>query len=176
MFKVEGKDFSGYLTSKVIKLVRTYKGEIKRTQAGLIASFPVSFITVGFDLSFMGLVDDITELEQLFLSADVLSMEIDYNGVDLKGNFSATSNATELLKDKGGRHMTLKLSVVSDGSTITKPSGTGFAVTVDNASTLTDKGFATVQTLSADAYLNGAKLPSKQILILGDTALTSTQE
>ena len=58
-FDVNGKDFGSMLTDIQLKLVRTYKGEIKRTQTGLLAAFPLSFITVGFEVTLMGLRQDI---------------------------------------------------------------------------------------------------------------------
>ena len=180
-FKVQGRDFGAYLTTKELKLVRTYKGEINRTQTGKVASFPTSFVTVGFDVVLVGPRNIMNDLEQIFLSADLVEIIFDYEGTSLKGKFSATTNSAVELKDKAERSKQLSVSIVSDGAGITKADGTKFTVVRGSTTLLTDCYFGKVYSITGGtAYkLNGANLPADyrtptkgSLLVLGDTTLT----
>lgn len=175
--KIQGYDFSSYLDDIQLKLVRTYKGEIVRTLTGKVAAFPTSFITVGFDLSFLGPRKILNLLQQVLLSADLIQLETDYNGTSLKGNFSCTKNNLVELRDKGERNMALSISLVSDGSDIKKPSGQGYNVTSvgGGPAILSDLSYGKIATLPNDDYFiygeQKIDIPSKQILILGDVVV-----
>ena len=182
MFNIQGKSYSNYLTGREIALVRTYKGDIKRTQTGKVQSFPTSFVTVGFELNFVGPRAIIDELEQIFLSADVVEMALDYNATQIKGMFSATSTSTRELRDKAERSKSLTVSVVSDGTEITDTSGTPFSVSVGSTVLKPDCYFGQVvevSTATDTAYkLNGVLLPKNKkgrqtVLVLGNVVLTS---
>ena len=173
-FKVQGRDFSQIMTNIKLKLVRTYKGEIVRTQAGKVAAFPVSFITVGFDFEFLGRREEVRLLQQILLSDDLVEIVTDYDGTTIKGKFSCTANEYEELRDKNERSTTLNVSVVNDGSNITKENGNGFTITRAGSSLGSTFYFGKVYTLDSVAYKNGAKLPGNKILVLGDETLTSS--
>jgi hypothetical protein len=186
MFTVQGKSYADYLTAREISLVRTYKGDIKRTQTGKVQSFPTSFVTVGFELSFLGPRAVIDELEQIFLSADVVELSLDYNSTNIKGKFSATSTQTRETRDKNERHKSLTVTVVSDGSNITDSSGNAFSVSLKVGQTTTvlkpDCYFGQVVEVSnteTSYKLNGVLLPknnkSRQtVLVLGNVVLSSS--
>ena len=174
MFKLQGKDIQKYLTSVNLKLVRTYKGEIGRTQAGVVSAFPTSFITVGFDVVFVAPRDEAKQIEQICLSNDIVEMIFDYNGVDLKGKFSCTTNECTELMDKGERHMQVSLSVVSDGTAITDKNGNSFTVKAGSTVVLQNCSFGKVYSLPtayASYKYNGYTLPGK-ILVLGNVNIT----
>jgi len=173
-FEVQGKDFSQELTNIQLKLVRTYNGDIRRTLAGKVSAFPVSFITVGFDLVFLGVRNNMNLLQQIMLSSDVVEIVTSYNGTTVKGNFSCTTNDCQEVKDKGERHLQQTISIVSDGSNITKENGSPFTVAIDDDVVLPSVYFGKVYGLNQVAYKSGAKLPSNKILVLGDEVLTSS--
>lgn len=174
MIKVQGKEVSG-LTDVELKLVRTYKGEIKRTQAGIVSAFPTSFITPGFDFAFVGPREDMIALEQIFLSNDLVTLEFDFGGTALKGKFSCTTNQKTEANDRGNSHLNLSISVVSDGSAITAPDGGAFVVKYGETVVKDDCSFGKVYTMPT-AYrskkANGYTLPGGKLLILGDVELT----
>lgn len=172
MFKIQGLEFKDYLEDIQLKLVRTYKGEIARTLAGKIVSFPANFITVGFTVSLLAQKDKINLVQQLLLSGDIVEITAEYNGSQFKGNFSCTDINTVEIRDKGARHMRLTASLVSDGSEIKKPNGAYFTVKTASATLKSNCTFGKVYNLGATAYsLNGAKLPGNNVLILGDTTV-----
>lgn len=185
MFKLQGAEFGSgvnqVLADVSLKLVRTYKGEINRTQTGEISTFPNSFVTVGFDLRFVGTRATLREIERVFLSADIVEIEFDFGGTALKGKFSCTSNTMNEMHTKADGTLELLVSVVSDGTAITKPDGTGFHVTayaggVQVQATEDDPCYyGRVYKLKA-AYVGykdafGCKQPDGKLLVLGDTVL-----
>lgn len=171
LFKVQNKDFSSMLTDIKLQLVRTYKGEIHRTQAGVVAAFPVSFITVGFDLQFLGFRQDIQLLQQVLLSSDTVEVVTNYSGTAIKGKFSCTSNNPyEELRDKNERRVSLSVSIVSDGTNITKPDGSAFTVKVAGAPVLSTCYFGKVYTVGS-YYKGDVALPDGKLLVLGDENL-----
>ena len=174
-FDVNGKDFGSMLTDIQLKLVRTYKGEIKRTQTGLVTAFPLSFVTVGFEVTLMGLRQDIRLLQQIMLSADTVTLTTDYDGASIKGKFSCTSNQYTEVRDRGEQRTTLSLSMVSDGTNITHPSGRAFQIRSGSPSgTLLGTGyFGKVVHLSTSYKKNGVTLPDGNLLVLGDDVLTT---
>lgn len=183
MFSIQGKSFEEYLTEKEIKLVRTYKGDIERTQTGKVAAFPTSFITVGFDFTFVADRAIADEIEQLFLSANVLELVFDYEGTTLKGMFSATSTQTTELRDKSERHKSVVVSVVSDGTNITDAQGNLFTIKLGDTVVVSNCAFGKVYTVTngASYYLRGAKLPKSEtnanngtVLVLGNVVLTNS--
>lgn len=185
MFKLQGAEFGSgvnqVLADISLKLVRTYKGEINRTQTGEIATFPNSFVTVGFDLRFVGTRATLREIERIFLSSDVVEIEFDFGGTALKGKFSCTSNTMNEMHAKADGTLELLISVVSDGTEITKPDGSGFNVTVDMgvsvyATEAEEKCYyGRVYKLKAayagykDAF--GCTQPDGKLLVLGDMQL-----
>lgn len=171
-FKVGGRNFGYMLLSITKKLVRTYKGEIRRTQTGLVSSFPLSFVTVGFDVSLLGDREDMRLLEQAVLSSDTFQLETDYDGVTIKGRFSCTSNSYEEVRDKNEEKIRLSLSIVSDGSPITNAQGEKFKVSFEGT-TLAEAYFGQVVPVDDGYAKDGVKL-SGQILVLGDEELTET--
>lgn len=170
-FKIQGKDFSANMTDIKLKLVRTYKGEINRTQTGKIAAFPTSFITVGFDMSFIGPRDTINQLQQLLLSADLVEIITNYNGTSLKGKFSCTSNDMTEVRDRKEASLQLNISIVSDGSNITPETASFYTITRQGATSLA--GFFG-QVINVGNYkLGGASLPEGKLLCLGNAILTT---
>lgn len=170
IIKIQDKQFDIVEDIK-FKLVRTYKGEILRTISGKIPSFPLSFITVGFDISFLGVKEEIQLLEQLLLSADILTIELTYNFVPIKGNFSMTSHEVEILKDRNYEYARMTASIVSDGSNITKPSGSGFIIKKGASTIASNLPFGKIYKFTQTYYYKGAKLPNNQVLVLGDMEL-----
>lgn len=175
LIKVQGKDFGAYLTHIQLKLVRTYKGEIKRTQTGKVAAFPLSFITPGFSLEFLGPREQMKLLQQLVLSDDLVELILTYDGTTIKGKFSCTDNEYIEVRDRNEKSMTLRLNVVSDGSSITKENGTLFAIKTASTTLLAGCSFGKVYTVPGTTTytLDGAKLPSGKVLVLGDTLLVA---
>ena len=172
-FDVNGKDFGSMLTDIQLKLVRTYKGEIKRTQTGLVAAFPLSFITVGFEVTLMGLRQDIRLLQQIMLSADTVTLTTDYDGASIKGKFSCTSNQYTEVRDRGEQRTTLSLSLVSDGTNITHSSGRAFQIKTSLGSLIGTGYFGQVVHFSTSYKKQGVALPDGNLLVLGDEILTS---
>ena len=173
MLKVQGKDFGNRLIDIQLKLVRTYKGEIKRTQTGKVAVFPVSFITVGFDLKFLGPRAEMKLLQQILLSDDLVEMTMTYDGTTIKGKFSCTTNEYTEVRDRGESSMMLTISVVSDGSDITNENGTLFTVyDADEAVVKANCAFGKIYAIGAYT-LNGATLPEGKLLVLGDTTVVA---
>ena len=173
MLTVQGKDYSQYLTNRQPRIARTYKGDILRSQTGQILQFPLSFITVGFELTFLGPRAVMDELQQLLLSSNLVEVAMKYPGTDIKGKFSATSTATTEIKDKGERHKELTVSLVSDGGNITKSNGQAFTVRRNGATILSTAYYGKVYTIPGGGKLNGAALPNNELLVLGDTDLTT---
>lgn len=172
-FDVNGKDFGSMLTDIQLKLVRTYKGEIKRTQTGVVAAFPLSFITVGFDVTLMGLREDIRLLQQIMLSDDTVTLTTNYDGADIKGNFSCTSNQYTEVRDRGEQRTKLSLSLVSDGTNITHSSGREFLIKSSSGAIVGRGYFGKVVHLSTSYKKNGVTLPGGNLLVLGDEILTT---
>lgn len=178
MLKVQGKDITGNLADVKFDLVKTYKGDISRTQYGKIVNFPNAFVITGFTFSFIGTRADIRAIEQIFLSADVVDIVYDFNAsTRIKGSFSCTSNACTELRDKGERSLQLTITLVSDGTDITKEDGSLFAVTYNSATVITG-AFGKIYELSAGYIgktVNGFVLPVKNgipvLLVLGDTVI-----
>ena len=176
MIKVQGKDLSECLSDIQLKLVRTYKGDITRTQTGLVAAFPTSFVTPGFSLTFIGDRALMKRIEQIFLSSDLVELTLDYGGTSLKGAFSCTTNECTELRDKGERSMQLSIEVVSDGTDITDASGNAFTVKAGSSTVLSGCAFGKVYTVPSgytNYKLDGFKLPGGKILVLGNHNLTS---
>lgn len=175
LFKVNGKDFGGALSAIQLKLVRTYKGEIGRTQTGRVAAFPLSFVTVGFDAEFFGYRYDMNLLQQLMLSNDVLTLVTDYNGTTIKGAFSCTSNEYTEVRDKHEMRTQLRVSLVSDGTDITKEDGSMFKVRLASSTgtQITSGAYGKVVTVGAQYKKNGAYLPQGKLLLLGDEIVTT---
>ena len=174
-FDVNGKDFGSMLTDIQLKLVRTYKGEIKRTQTGVVAAFPLSFVTVGFDVTLMGFREGIRLLQQIMLSADTVTLTTNYDGAPIKGKFSCTSNKYTEVRDKGEQRTTLSLSLVSDGTNITHESGRAFQIRLGSSSgTVIGTGYlGKVMHFSTSYKKNGVTLPDGNLLVLGDDILTT---
>lgn len=174
--KIQGFSLKGLLTDIKPKLVRTYKGEIERTQAGIVSVFPVSFITPGFDLSFKGSREQISALEQILLSHDLVELIVDRKELNIKGKFSCTTNDKIELMDKGERMLQLNVSLVSDGTNITHSTGRAFTVKAGQTTLASNCYYGKVYTV-AQAYASykykGMSIPSSKLLILGDTELTA---
>ena len=185
MFILQGVELGAVTGGKAVlsdlslKLVRTYKGEINRTQTGMIATFPNSFVTVGFDFKFLGSRSVLRTVEQIFLSADKVELAFDFDGTSLKGEFSCTANAVTELHAKDDKQVELTISVVSDGSNITDASGNAFHVkdANDTVATLEDPCYFGKVYKLKPAYLayklDGYTLPDGKILVLGNHTLTA---
>lgn len=174
MFKIQNKDFSNYLEGIQIQLVRTYKGEIARTLTGVISAFPASFITVGFSIQLLGERDIISLAQQLLLTANTLTIIAVYNGTPIKGSFSCTGVEVVEVRDKAERSLRLTASIVSDGTDITKPDGSLFTIKYGGTTLVANCRFGKIYQLSSSMYkLNGADLPDKKVLVLGDTVVTT---
>lgn len=171
MFKLQGKDIGQYLENIELKLVRTYKGEILRTMTGRVPSFPVSFIVVGFEVSFLAPREEIKVIEQLFLSHDIVEVAFNYKETALKGKFSCTENTVTEVLDKGERHKRLNISLVSDGTDIKNADGGYFKIKKGATTLKDDCVFGKVYRLSQPASFKGYALPDNKILVLGDVEL-----
>ncbi len=173
MFKIQNLDLSNNRESMELQLVRTYKGEIKRTLSGIIAAFPTNFITVGFSFQLLGPRDTITLARQLLLSANLVKIQASYNNTTIEGNFSCTSVDVTEVRDRSERSLRLTATVVSDGSPITKVGGAGFTVKKGVTTVLSDCSFGKVYQLPfPQKKIDGANLPDNRVLILGDTVVT----
>lgn len=170
--KIQGKDYSIYKSDEAPNVVRTYRAEIKRTQQGKIVLFPLSYITLGIDVEFTAPKTIANEIRQICFSHDLVEIETDLYGTAIKGKFSATSITIQNLRDKKEMSAVLSMSLVSDGSDITKPTGQKFTVKKDGITLTSTAKFGALYKLNADAKMKGAKLPNRQILILGDVELT----
>lgn len=189
MLKIQNRDFTQYVTDIKVKLVRTYKGDILRTQTGRISAFPTHFITVGIELVFLAEREIIDSLSQLFLSADAVEVQFPYKTLtggtdttyDLKGKFSATAVEAEEVRNKRETHKTLSVSLVSVGTEIIKANGGRFTIKRAGITLVADCAFARVYKIpNGSAYkLEGANVPTDykvpttaSILVLGDVILT----
>lgn len=173
---VQGLSVRDLITDIKLKLVRTYKGEIERTQTGVVPSFPLSFITPGFDITFQGDRERIAAIEQIFLSNDLVELVVDRQELNFKGMFSCTSNDKTEIRDKGERSLSLTISLVSDGTSITHSTGRAFTLKAGGTTVAGDYYFGKVYkvpTLYANYKYKGMQLPGGKILILGDTNLTA---
>lgn len=172
MIKVNEKDVSSMLVDIKLKLARTYKGDIERTQTGKVSAFPTSFITPGFDLQFLGPRDDIESLEQMMLASDVFLLQLVHGKVSIRGAFSCTSNEKTEVRDKGERSLRLSVSVVSDGSNITDADGQPFSISTSQGQVLMSNCyFGKVYTVFGAYELNGFKLVNGKVLVLSQTVL-----
>jgi len=170
MFKIQNLDLSTVREDMQLQLVRTYKGEIARTLSGKIVAFPASFITVGFEFRLMGPRSLMIQVQQLLLSADLVTITAEYNGTTIEGKFSCTSVDVTEVRDKGERSLRLTASVVSDGTPITKPGGAPFTVKAGTTTLVANASFGKVYQLTGGPYkLNGINLPENKVLVLGDT-------
>ncbi len=174
VFRIQGVNFLSMLEDIQFKIVRTYKGEIVRTLDGTIPSFPLNFITFGFDVKLMGTEADVKLCQQILLSANVVEIELEYDNVPIKGMFSLTQHSTAKLRDRDNNYARMTASIVSDGSNIMKPSGEGFKIKYGTTTIASNLPFAKVYKISsATQYkLRGAKLPDNQVLVMGDTEVT----
>lgn len=169
MLKIQGKTIDN-VASKKVTIVRTYKGDIKRTNAGVVSGYPLSFITVGISVSILDTKDKIRTIQQLLLSDNTLSVQSDHNGVDFLGAFSVTSQSIEELRDKTESKSMLTIEFVNHGTAITKPDGTLFKV-MNGTTQLMTASFAQIVTVSG-YKLDGATLPNNKLMVLGDVQLT----
>ena len=176
MFKIQGRDVQEYLTDISFKLVRTYKGEIERTQTGVVSAFPNSFITAGLDLVFTAPREVADSIEQTLLSNDTVELIVDYNTVNIKGAFSCTTNSNVELRDKGERHKQLSVSVVSDGTDITKSDGSDFSVKVGDSTVVSNCKFGKVYDVPSAyrAYKRDGMIVGDKLLVLGDVTLSNS--
>jgi len=173
MFKIQNLDLSTVREDMQIQLVRTYKGEIRRTMTGKIAAFPTSFITVGFTFQLMGPRSLMIQVQQLLLSANLVTITAEYNNTNIEGNFSCTGVDVSEVRDKSERSLRLTASVVSDGTPITKPGGALFTIKRGTTNLVTNVSFGKVYQLTGGPYkLNGIDLPENKVLVLGDTEVT----
>lgn len=168
MIKIQGKDITTVSERQVV-IVRTFKGEIVRTNLGVVTGYPLSFLTVGVTLSITDTKENIRKLVQIILAHNIIKLECDYNSVQFYGDFSVTSHEVQDLKDKGERSAVLVIELVSHGTALTKPNGTKFTVTYGGSTV--QASFAEIITLPAGWKLNGASLPNNKLLVLGDTLL-----
>lgn len=173
MFKIQGLDLSPMLENIQVSLVRTYKGEITRTLSGHVVAFPASFITVGFSIQLLGPRANIIQAQQLLLSADIVKIVTTYNGVDIEGNFSCTSNDVQEVKDKADRSLRLSATLVSDGTDITKPGGAYFTIKFGATTLYNNCSFGKAYKLPGLPFRNqGVVLPDNRVLVLGDVEVT----
>lgn len=170
MLKIQGKEIKNVADRKV-SIVRTYKGDIKRTSSGKVSGYPLSFLTVGISLVITDVKTEIRTIQQLLLSADKLSIQCDHNGVDFLGDFSVTSQDVDELRDKTESKSTIRIELVSHGTPIKKPDGTYFKVSYATSSI--SAAFAEIVTVPAGYNLGGASLPNNKLLVLGDVTLTA---
>lgn len=137
LFVLEGADITNLLLEQEFELVRTYKGDIERSQTGVIKTFPVSFVTLGMSLVFLGPREQITLVQQTLFSADTVKVKTTFSGVvstagtTISGKFSCTSMKVEEQRDKATSLLKLEVSLVSDGTDIGDAAGTPFNVRVD---------------------------------------------
>nr|DAH56647.1 MAG TPA: hypothetical protein [Caudoviricetes sp.] len=174
MIRINNKDISNMLTDIKLKLVRTYKGDIERTQTGRVAAFPASFITVGFDLSFLGDRNDIEALEQVLMSSNLVWLAVKHGQIDIRGKFSCTGNDKTEVRDKDERHLKLSVSVVSDGSDISNSNGVMFNISYGSTLLVSNCSFGRVYKVSstyANKKLNGYTLSENKVLVLGNCKL-----
>lgn len=175
MLELQGKEIGvGRLVDLQVQLVRTYKGEINRTQTGKIAAFPNSFITVGLQIVLQGSRSDIKGIEQILLSTDVVDLAVDWTTYSFRGKFSCTSNQVTEMKTRDEATSQLAVSLVSDGTPITKPDGSKFTITRSDATTVQAYYGQVLKLASPQQYMNGFALPSNELLVLGDATLTAT--
>ena len=173
MFMIQNLDLSTVREDMQLQLVRTYKGEIRRTMTGKIVAFPSSFITVGFTFRLLGPRALMIQVQQLLLSADLVTITAEYNNTIIEGKFSCTSVDVTEVRDKGERSLRLTASVVSDGTDITKPGGEPFTVKIGTTTLVANASFGKVYQLTGGPYkLNGISLPENKVLVLGDTEVT----
>lgn len=178
MLELQGKEIgSGKLIDFQVQLVRTYKGEIYRTQTGEIASFPNSFVTVGLSIVLQGARADMLQIEQILLSADVLKLAVNWKEYDFSGKFSCTSNQMTELKDSKETISQLSVSLVSDGTPIYDHEGTAFTISVAGTTTPIVAGAAYGQVYQLDTpyegyKFNGFAIPDRKILVLGNVSIT----
>lgn len=174
MIKINGKDVSGMLTDIKLKLVRTYKGDIERTQTGKIAAFPNSFVTPGFDLQFLGPREEIAQLEAVLLSSNLVTLIVNREELNIKGNFSCTTNDKVEVRDRGESSLRLAVSLVSDGSNITNSTGSAFTVKDGQTTVLSTCYFGKVYSVPNQyktRSVNGYSLEKGTILVLGNVVL-----
>lgn len=173
LFVLQGADQTHLLLDESFDLVRTYKGDIERTQTGLIKDFPNSFITVGINATFVGKREVILQIQQILLSANVVEVKTRYApGIIIKGAFSCTTNKCTELRDKGDSVLQLEVSLVSDGTPIGDSSGNKFPLY--HLQTLVGQAyFAEVLKLpsaykvrvpGSNQYVN---IPNNELLVLG---------
>lgn len=177
MLKLQGKEIGvGSLLGLQVQLVRTYKGEINRTQTGEIATFPNSFITVGLQIVLQGRRHDLLQIEQIMLSNDTVDICVERDIYAFRGAFSCTTNSIVELKDNKEIYSQLTLSLVSDGTPITKPNLSKFSVLDDMVGDTHQAYFGQVIDVTPGVYYNGFEVPSGKFLVLGDAVLTMTAE
>lgn len=170
MFKIQNLDLSTVREDMQLQMVRTYKGDIARTLSGIIVAFPASFITVGFKFQLLGPRSLMIQVQQLLLSANLVTITAEYNNTNIEGNFSCTNVDISEVRDKSERSLRLTASVVSDGTQITKPGGASFTVKAGATTLVANASFGKVYQLTGGPYkLNGINLPENKVLVLGDT-------
>ena len=175
MITIAGRDVSKYLTNVSRKIVRTYKGEIERNQVGQVLKFPASFMTLGFDLEWIGLRSELDIIYQLLMASDTFVFVIDeVRGNNYKGTFSATTCQMSDLSDKNEKHATLSVSIVNTTNDITTSEGSDFSVKTGGTSIASGKfgeevtipdQFLTFKILNSETFQTGGTLPSKVVLI-----------
>lgn len=172
MIRIQDREIKN-IASRKVTVLRTYKGEIKRTNAGVVTGYPLSFITIGITLTITDTKDEVRKVQQLLLSADKISVQCDYNGVDFLGDFSMTNHNVEELRDKTESKSTITVDLVSHGTAITKPDGTKFKVYYGSSNATASFGEIITLPVAAAGYtLDGATLPNRKIMVLGDITLT----
>ncbi len=173
MLELQGKEIGvGKLVDLQVQLVRTYKGEINRTQTGKIAAFPNSFITVGLQIVLQGSRSDIRDIEQILLSTDVVDLAVNWKTYYFRGNFSCTSNQVTEMKTRDEDTAQLAVSLVSDGTPITKLNGSKFSVDDALASQTIQAYFGQVIDVTPGANYEDFVLSDGKFLVLGDANLT----
>lgn len=172
MIKIQGKEIQN-VASRAVTIVRTYKGEIERTQTGNVAGYPISYRTVGVTLNIIDDKPKIREIQQIILSADTVKLQADLNGVDFYGDFSVTNHAVEDIRNKGETKSSLTIDFVNDNTKITKPDGTQFKVSYGSSSASAYFAQLLKNNSFANYTLDGMTIPNNTLLVLGDSTLTA---
>ena len=184
MITISSREVGKWLTKIDRKIVRTYKGEIERSQVGSVVKFPASFVTIGFDLEWTGPREELKLIQQLLLASDVFLFAVyQVRDNDLKGDFSATSCEMEDLSDKKEEYSVLMASIVNVDNLVKDHNGNKFGIKLSSNATAVVSGcFGETVTVPSgyrsyqvQEKRNGKKqgyLPEK-VVLLGDIWISS---
>ena len=129
-FQIDGENFTKLLSKFNVSVAHTYLDEIKRTQTGKVASFPISYRTVGINVMLQGKVYDLVRALNLVQKDKVTLNFTETVYTCTNGKFSCTNAEIERIQDAKDKLGNMTISFVSVGIPSLLPDATTETVAI----------------------------------------------